>query len=221
MNGCVVLHSGGMDSSVLLMRMKELLGVHKVLSLGIDYNQRHHRELEAAGLFCQEYGIDRQYIDIPKFSELVGGSSQTDDTIKVPEGHYTEESMKQTVVPNRNMMMISIAAAIAIGKGWDTVAIAAHVGDHAIYPDCRLEFMMALQNALAAGNYKAIDIAAPYLHKTKADILAEGLKNKIDFSLTWSCYNGREFACGKCGTCVERLEAFELCGEVDPLVYES
>ena len=146
-------------------------------------------------------------------------SSLNRDSWEVPEGHYTEESMKQTVVPNRNMIFLSVAAARAIAGGVQHLFYAAHAGDHAIYPDCRPVFVSAMETALHLCDWQDITLHAPYLHLSKADIVKIGINLGVDYSLTWTCYRGEALACGRCGSCTERLEAFREAGVEDPVEY--
>lgn len=139
----------------------------------------------------------------------------------VPEGHYAEESMKQTVVPNRNMILLSIASAYALSIGAETVYFGAHSGDHAIYPDCRLPFVEAMNDTLQLGNYDRVTVHAPFLDLTKTDIAHIGKNLGIDYTNAWTCYNGRLKACGKCGACVERREAIRDSGATDHMEYET
>ncbi|MGB1030325.1 MAG: 7-cyano-7-deazaguanine synthase, partial [Pseudoalteromonas marina] len=146
--------------------------------------------------------------------------SSLTDNIDVPEGHYEEESMKSTIVPNRNMILLSLAVGYAVSLKASQVYYGAHSGDHAIYPDCRPEFVQKMDDVCRIANYDAVEIFSPYLNNTKIDILTDGIKMGLDYSQTWTCYNGREKACGKCGACQERLEAFALNNITDPLEYE-
>lgn len=212
----VVIYSGGMDSFTLLNRVIRDEGVDNVVALSFDYGQRHVKELSLAKGVCFDLKVKHHVILLP----ALRGSALTDD-VAVPEGHYADENMKQTVVPNRNMVMLSIAASYTIANKHDVVYYGAHAGDHAIYPDCRREFIEAVTNAICIGNYSPCQIVAPYVDLSKGSILAEGLNMGLDYSLTWTCYNGREKACGKCGSCVERLEAFDYCLANDPLEYEN
>lgn len=213
----VVLVSGGMDSVTAL---HHAAGEHEVLSgLSFDYGSKHnHRELPFAKLHCDELGIPHRIVDLPFMDELFAS-----DLLKsggdVPEGHYEAENMKQTVVPFRNGILLSIAAGFAESIGAGGLVIAAHSGDHAIYPDCREEFMKPMSEAIAAGTYADLQVLRPFIDQRKEDIAAAGAKLGIDFSQTWSCYKGGDLHCGKCGTCVERKEAFALAGLVDPTVY--
>ena len=213
----VVIFSGGMDSfTVLNMAVND---GYEVYALSFDYGQRHSKELDYASRACQNLGVSHKIIDISAINELIGGSSLTSD-IDIPEGHYTEESMKQTVVPNRNMILLSMAVGYAVSLDATKVFYGAHSGDHAIYPDCRPEFVERMNDVCAIANYEKVEIISPFLYQSKIDILTAGLNMGLDYNLTWTCYNGREKACGKCGACQERLEAFEQNNTQDPLSYE-
>ncbi|GAC35390.1 7-cyano-7-deazaguanine synthase QueC [Paraglaciecola polaris] len=213
----VVIFSGGMDSfTVLNMAAND---GYEVYALSFNYGQRHSKELDYASRACQNLGVSHKIIDISAINELIGGSSLTSD-IDIPEGHYAEESMKQTVVPNRNMILLSMAVGYAVSLDASKVYYGAHSGDHAIYPDCRPEFVERMNDVCAIANYEKVEIVSPFLYQSKIDILTAGLKMGLDYNLTWTCYNGREKACGKCGACQERLEAFEKNNTQDPLTYE-
>ena len=213
----VVIYSGGMDSFTLLhLARARWLKVH---ALSFNYGQRHVRELDVAADVCRAEGIPHKVIDIRAMSEVMSGSSLTSD-IEVPEGHYEEGTMKATVVPNRNMILLSLATGYAVTTGAGAVWYGAHGGDHAIYPDCRPEFVEKMDAVCRVANYEPVGIEAPFMAMDKGQILAEGLKLGLDYSQTWTCYNGRDKACGRCGSCVERLEAFAANGVTDPLTYE-
>ncbi|WP_338367221.1 7-cyano-7-deazaguanine synthase QueC [uncultured Pseudoalteromonas sp.] len=213
----VVIYSGGMDSFTVLN--KALQQGHDVYALSFDYGQRHVKELEVAANVCEKLNVPHKIVDISAINQLIGGSSLTDD-IEVPEGHYEEESMKSTIVPNRNMILLSLAVGYAVSLKASKVYYGAHSGDHAIYPDCRPEFVQKMDDVCRIANYDAVEIFSPYLNNTKIDILTDGIKMGLDYSQTWTCYNGREKACGKCGACQERLEAFKLNNVTDPIEYE-
>jgi len=214
----VVIYSGGMDSFTLLHKARaEGLTVH---ALSFNYGQRHVRELEAASSVCADLGIPHKVIDIRAMGEVMAGSALTSE-VDVPEGHYEEDSMKATVVPNRNMILLSLATGYAVTAGAGAVWYGAHGGDHAIYPDCRPEFVEKMDAVCRVANYQPVAIEAPFMALNKGEILAEGLKLGLDYGQTWTCYNGRERACGRCGSCVERLEAFASHGVTDPLPYEE
>lgn len=149
-----------------------------------------------------------------------GGAAPFNESIAVPEGHYEDESMKSTVVPNRNMILLSIATAGSIASGLEGVAYAAHAGDHAIYPDCRPAFADAMNEAIKLCDYTSQRLVRPFVSLTKADIVKAGAALGVPFERTWSCYNGGATHCGKCGTCVERIEAFKLAGVSDPTDYQ-
>jgi 7-cyano-7-deazaguanine synthase len=213
----VVIYSGGLDSTVLLYELQA--AGDELLALSIDYGQRHRRELKHAERIAASRGIEWRLADLSGIAPLLAGSSQTSPEIAVPHGHYAEESMKQTVVPNRNMIMLAVAAGWAISRKADRVAYAAHSGDHTIYPDCRPEFIAAMQTALGLADWHHVDLFTPFVGRTKAQIVARGAELGVDFAATWSCYEGGEQHCGRCGTCFERREAFQRAGVSDPTLY--
>lgn len=213
----VVVFSGGIDSTVLLAHVISL--GNTAIALSVDYGQRHRRELEHARGMAERLGVEWRLADLSLIAPLLAGSSQTSAEIGVPHGHYAEESMKQTVVPNRNMIMLSVAAGWAISRRFDRVAYGAHTGDHTIYPDCRPEFVEAMRTALGLADWHTVDLYCPFLALKKSDIVSMGAKLGVDFATTWSCYEGGQLHCGKCGTCVERKEAFALADVVDPTRY--
>ncbi|MBA6293885.1 7-cyano-7-deazaguanine synthase QueC [Colwellia sp. MB3u-70] len=213
----VVIFSGGMDSFTVLHRA--LKDGKEVYALTFDYGQKHVKEIACASKVCQQLGVAHKVIDISSINQLLAGSSLTDD-IDIPEGHYEAESMKSTVVPNRNMILLSLAVGYAVSVEAAQVYYGAHSGDHAIYPDCRPEFVMKMNEVCQIANYQAVEIFSPYLANSKSEILTDGLKMGLRYDDTWTCYNGREQACGKCGACQERLEAFADNKVTDPLAYE-
>jgi 7-cyano-7-deazaguanine synthase len=213
----VVIYSGGMDSFTVLNRA--LTDGKEVFALSFDYGQRHVKELACASKVCKRLGVNHKVVDISSINQLLAGSSLTDD-IEIPEGHYEAESMKSTVVPNRNMVLISLAVAYAVSVSAEQVYYGAHSGDHAIYPDCRPEFVEKMNDVCKIANYESVEIFSPYLTVSKTAILTDGITMGLDYSDTWTCYNGREKACGKCGACEERLEAFADNNTVDPIPYE-
>ena len=212
----VVIYSGGMDSFTVLNRA--IADGFEVYALSFNYGQRHAKELEFAANVCEKLKIPHKVVDITAINELLAGSSLTDD-IEIPEGHYAEDSMKSTVVPNRNMILLSLAIGYAVSLEAEAVYYGAHAGDHSIYPDCRPEFVEKMNDVSLVANYEPVRVHSPYLQVDKAAILADGLTMGLDYSQTWTCYNGREKACGKCGACTERLEAFAANGVTDPLTY--
>jgi len=212
---CVLILSGGMDSGTLLFDLLEQ--GYDVLTLSFNYGQRHNKELSYAKALAEFVGVSHQVADLQSLTaEFFKGSSQTDASVEVPEGHYAEENMKLTVVPNRNMIMLSLAIAYAISNKASKVFYGAHAGDHAIYPDCRKVFVEAMQKAAQLCDWNPVDIEAPYLDMTKVEILHRGLDLKVPYGMTWTCYKGGEKPCGKCGSCQERAEAFAKNDTVDP-----
>ncbi len=213
----VLIYSGGLDSTVLLYHLRA--SGHTVQALSVNYGQRHHCELEHAQAICADLGVPYQVADLSNIRPLLAGSSLTSDSIEVAEGHYTEETMKSTVVPNRNMLLLSLATSFALSIGAEQVAYAAHHGDHAIYPDCRPEFATAMEHAIELCDWNTIRLIRPFVDWTKADIAKRGAELNIPLEKTWSCYKGKALHCGRCGTCIERREAFDLAGITDPTLY--
>jgi len=211
----VVILSGGMDSTTLLYKAHNDCEVVSVLSF--DYGQRHKKELEYAKANCEKLGLSHKVIDITPINQVMKKSALTDD-VDVPEGNYADENMKLTVVPNRNMILLSIAVAEAVSCEASKVFFGAHAGDHTIYPDCRKEFVDKLSEVTKIANWQSVEIEAPFIDMDKGDIAIVGKELNVDYSLTWTCYKGQEKPCGKCGACVERAEAFAKAGIKDPLV---
>lgn len=212
----VVLLSGGMDSTTLLYYMRNLS--REVYPISFYYGQKHKQEVSCALATCVRLGLSLEIVKLDALCNLAP-SALTRRNIEIPEGHYEAESMKLTVVPNRNMVFLALATAYAIGIGSKEVAYAAHSGDHTIYPDCRPPFIEAMREAIFLCDDSNPSLMVPFERMDKASILRMGLSLGVDYSLTWSCYKGGTKACGKCGTCVERLEAFEKVGVGDPLEY--
>lgn len=217
MKDSVIVVSGGMDSITLLYDKKEEIA----LAVTFDYGSKHNaREIAWAKVHCGRLGIRHIVIKLD-FMQKYFTSSLLEGGDEIPEGHYADENMKSTVVPFRNGIMLSVAAGIAESNGLKKILIANHGGDHTIYPDCRPEFIGAMDRAIANGTYEDVRIDAPYTNITKADIANIGKRLGIDYSETWSCYKGSERHCGKCGTCIERKEAMALAGIDDRTEYES
>lgn len=213
----VVILSGGLDSTTLLWHLKA--SGNEVKALSINYGQRHKKELLQAAKIANLAGVDHKVADFSSLQPLLGGSSQTDYSVEVPEGHYAEESMKKTVVSQRNLLMLSAAAAWATSLKFDSIAYGAHAGDHAIYPDCREEFVDALEKTIKLGDWHQVSIDRPFVNMTKAQIVTLATKIGAPVELTWTCYKGEDKHCGRCGTDVERLGAFDDAGVVDPVEY--
>ena len=206
-----------MDSITLLHYRKEQIS----LAVTFDYGSNHNRrETEYAAYHCKSLGIEHIVIPL-SFIHDYFKSSLLQGADAIPEGHYTAENMKSTVVPFRNGIMLAVACGIAESRGLDRVLIANHNGDHAIYPDCRENFIAAMGKAMEAGTYEHISIDAPFTDISKTDIALIGKRLGIDYSKTYSCYKGGEKHCGKCGTCVERKEALRNAGIEDTTEYEE
>ncbi len=213
----LIIVSGGMDSITLLYDRKDSIA----LALSFDYGSNHNsREIPYAQLHCQRLGI--RHIVIPfDFMHQYFTSSLLEGAEAIPDGHYADENMKSTVVPFRNGIMLSVAIGIAESNGLKKVLIANHGGDHAIYPDCRPDFISAINKAAMSGTYLNVEVDAPYTNISKTDIARRGLALGIDYSETWSCYKGGAVHCGTCGTCVERKEALHDAGIDDKTEYIS
>lgn len=205
-----------MDSITLLYDNKDEIA----LGISFDYGSNHNaREIPFAKMHCERLGIKHITINLD-FMHQYFKSSLLDGAEAIPEGHYTDDNMKSTVVPFRNGIMLAIAIGIAESNNLDQVFIANHGGDHTIYPDCRPEFINAIDAAATAGTYNNVKVIAPYTKITKSDIARIGKRLGIDYAETWSCYKGGEVHCGKCGTCVERKEALAEAGIEDKTIYE-
>lgn len=217
MKDSIIIVSGGMDSVTLLYDYKDRIA----LGISFDYGSNHNaKEIPFAKLHCERLGI--KHVTIPlDFMHQYFKSSLLEGADAIPEGHYQDENMKSTVVPFRNGIMLAIAAGMAESYGLSHVMIANHGGDHAIYPDCRPEFISAMSNATEAGSYNGVTVLAPYTNITKGDIARRGKELGIDYNETWSCYKGGEKHCGRCGTCVERKEALHYAGIEDTTEYEE
>lgn len=214
----IVICSGGLDSVSLAHSLSAKGELSRLVSF--DYGQRHRKELDFAAACAVRLNVPHHIIDMRGIGASLTGSALTDD-IDVPDGHYAEDSMKVTVVPNRNAIMLTIAYGIAAANGDTGVATAVHGGDHFIYPDCRPGFTEAFDKMQreALDGYANVSLVTPFVHRSKADIVTEGARVNTPFAETWSCYKGGEQQCGRCGTCVERREAFHLAGVTDPTVY--
>ena len=215
----VVIYSGGMDSyTVLHLALQQGYEVHAV---SFNYGQRHSKELDVAARVCSALGVSHKLVDITAINQLLQGSSLTSTDIDIPTGEYEEDNMKSTVVPNRNMILLSMAIGYAVSLGSAHVFYGAHAGDHDIYPDCRPEFVDAMNVVSTIANYDDVQIISPFLYASKLAILQAGLAMGLDYLQTWTCYLGQEKACGQCGSCVERLDAFAKAGLTDPVPYVS
>ncbi len=216
MKDSVIVVSGGMDSVTLLYEKKDEIA----LGISFDYGSNHnHNELPLAALHCQRLGIEHVVVPLG-FMHQYFKSSLLESGDSIPDGSYDEENMKSTVVPFRNGVMLAVAAGIAESNGLTKVLIANHGGDHTIYPDCRPEFIAAMDAAVEAGTFARVRVVAPYTNISKADIARRGRALGIDYAETWSCYKGGDVHCGTCGTCVERKEALREAGIEDNTPYQ-
>jgi 7-cyano-7-deazaguanine synthase len=215
----VVLVSGGMDSVVALYDAR---AAHEVVgAVSFNYGSKHNcREIPFAERHCEKLGVAHRVIPLGFINELFTSHLLASGGA-IPDGHYEEQAMKQTVVPFRNGIMLAIAGGYAESIGATGLVIAAHAGDHAIYPDCRETFMQAMDAALRSGTYAEVELLRPFIAMKKAQIVRRGHELGVDFAQTWSCYKGGDIHCGTCGTCVERREAFQLAGLPDPTQYAS
>lgn len=221
MSRIVTTLSGGLDSVTLAHEL--VADGHDLVALSFDYGQRHVNEIDFAARCAARLGADHHVVDLRSIGLLLTGSALTDSSIDVPEGHYSDASMAATVVPNRNAIMLSVAIGVAVARDASAVATAVHAGDHPIYPDCRPAFIDAIEHEARVANEgfiaEGFRVLAPFMHIGKDEIVRRGTALGVPFGETWSCYVGGEVHCGRCGTCVERREAFDLAGIADPTVY--
>ena len=216
MKNAILILSGGVDSVTLLYDYQDQIA----LAVSFDYGSNHNaREIPFAKLHCERLGIPHMVIPLSFMAEHFK-SSLLEGSEAIPEGNYDDDNMKSTVVPFRNGIMLSIAVGLAEARGLKHVMMANHGGDHAIYPDCRPEFVDAFSEAARTGTYEGVTLLSPYTNLTKTDIVRRGKALNIDYSETWSCYKGGEKHCGLCGTCRERREAFAEAGVEDNTLYE-
>ena len=217
MKDSVIIVSGGMDSITLLYDKKDEIA----LGISFDYGSNHNaKEIPFAEMHCKRLGIKHITINLD-FMHQYFKSSLLQGAEAIPEGHYADENMKSTVVPFRNGIMLSIAIGIAESNHLKKVLIANHGGDHTIYPDCRPQFIEAIDAAANAGTFVKVRVEAPYTNITKGDIARIGKRLGLDYTETWSCYKGGEKHCGKCGTCIERKEALQEADIHDATEYEE
>ena len=203
----VVVFSGGLDSTTLLYHLIEL--GHEVKAISFDYGQRHRKELDAASKIASNLRIEHRIVDVTGLVAIFGSNALTDYQVDVPHGEYSPHTMQVTVVPNRNMIMLSIATGWAIALGYDSVAFGAHSGEYTPYPDCQPVFAAALNAATHVCDASPIEVFAPFIRWSKGDIVLRGKILGVPFDMTWSCYEGGDEPCGKCSTCLDRLKAFE------------
>ncbi|MFY1632324.1 7-cyano-7-deazaguanine synthase QueC [Solwaraspora sp. WMMB335] len=218
----VLVLSGGLDSTVLAHRLRAE-GCDLTM-LSFNYGQSHRRELEFAWRTAARVGGVHRVVNLGTIADLLSGSSLTDSAVATPDGHYSDASMRATVVPNRNAIMLDVAVAHAVAIGAVAVAYGAHAGDHPIYPDCRPSFVAAYEQMVRVANQGFLDpdfaVLTPFITMHKSEVVAEGARLGVPFADTWSCYRGGARHCGTCGTCVERREAFSVANVADPTEYK-
>ncbi len=218
----LVICSGGLDSVTLAYKIAKDKTRTLTRLVSFDYGQRHKKELAFAKDCADRLGVPHHIIDISAVGAALTGSALTDN-VDVPDGHYAEESMKLTIVPNRNAIMLTIAYGMACSNGDQAVATAVHGGDHFIYPDCRPDFLdnFAVMQGYALEGVAQIALYTPYASLSKTEIAADAHTLEVPIEHTWSCYKGGDTHCGRCGTCVERREAFDLANVEDPTQYDD
>lgn len=216
----VVIYSGGLDSTTLLYHLRA--EGHEVKALSVNYGQRHlTREMAAAEAICARLNVERRTVALTALVEFFGGNALTNAGVALPEGPYAQETIGQTTVPNRNMVMLSVGIAWAAALKFDAVAFGAHGGEHTNYPDCKPPFAEAMDQAARVCDFEPIRVLAPFVNWVKTDIVRRGAELGVPFDLTWSCYTGLEQHCGRCGTCVDRRTAFLQADVADPTNYEA
>jgi 7-cyano-7-deazaguanine synthase len=215
----VVVLSGGMDSTTLTAHYAAL--GRKIIALTVNYGQRHRREIESARFMARHYDAEHHVVDLSAVGAMLAGSALTDPSVEVPDGHYAEETMRATVVPNRNAILANVAIGLAVARRASVVALGMHSGDHFIYPDCRPEFVEAVDRLALVANegFSAPHVEAPFLRWTKTEIAAYGTRLGAPLDQSWSCYRGADIHCGTCGTCYERRESFRDAQVPDPTDY--
>jgi len=213
MNSVLVVYSGGLDSYTLLNQA--IKKFDRVEAITFNYGQKHNKEIEYAKSNCAELNIKHEVVNL-HLENILAGSALVGD-IDIPEGNYDKEKMKQTIVPNRNMIMISVAASLAIKNDIKYLWYAAHSGDHEIYPDCRPEFIDRMAAVLEICDYHKIKFEAPFQNLSKSEIVEIGLGMGLDYSKAWTCYEGKDLPCNKCSACLERASSFKTNNMSDPL----
>jgi 7-cyano-7-deazaguanine synthase len=215
---CVAVYSGGLDSTTLLYHLRAEGFSLKALS--VDYGQRHReREQAAAQTLCARLGLEQRVVDLTALVEFLGRNSLSDLSVAVPEVEYAAASMRLTTVANRNMILLAVAIAWAAGLRYEAVAFGAHGGEYTPYPDCRPAFAEAMDQAAQVCDWEPMRVLAPFVAWDKAAIVRRGAELGVPFELTWSCYQGGETQCGRCGTCLDRRQAFAKAGIPDPTQY--
>ncbi|MBQ2982317.1 MAG: 7-cyano-7-deazaguanine synthase QueC [Lachnospiraceae bacterium] len=222
----LVLTSGGIDSTTCLGMAVEKYGKENVVAMSVSYGQKHSKEIEASKEVAKYYDVEYIYINLADIFKYSDCSLLEHSDKDIPHDTYanqikeTDGEPVSTYVPFRNGLFLSTAASVAIAKDCSVIYYGAHSDDAAgsAYPDCSVEFNKAISEAIYVGSGKSVKVEAPFVQLNKKDIVKEGLKINVPYHLTWSCYEGKDKPCGKCGTCIDREKAFELNGVVDPLL---
>jgi len=224
----LVLFSGGLDSTTALAMAIEKYGKENVVALSITYGQKHYKELEASSSVAKYYGVEHLYLDLARIFEYSDCSLLKNNNREIPKGDYNTQLKENkgealsTYVPFRNGLFLSSAASIALSKGCEIIYYGAHSDDvKEVYPDCSVEFTEAINKAIYLGTGNKVKVVGPFVNMHKKDIVKYGLEHNVPYQLTWSCYEGKDKACGKCGTCIDRLKAFEANNAKDPIEYEE
>lgn len=222
----IVLSSGGVDSTTCLAVAVDKYGADNVISLSVYYGQKHNKELEAARAVADYYKAKHIELDLKPIFEDSNCSLLMQNDIEIPKESYAEQLNKSggepvsTYVPFRNGLFLSVAASIAISNGCKEIYYGAHADDAAgnAYPDCSDEFTNAMRKAINLGSGCGLTIKAPFVNHNKAEVVKRGLELNVPYELTWSCYEGGDKPCGRCGTCIDRQKAFEANGVKDPAI---
>ncbi len=226
----LVLSSGGVDSTTCLALAVQEAGAENVLALSIYYGQKHDREIRAAQAVADYYGVRRMELDLSVIFEGSNCSLLKQSTEAIPEESYADQLRRtggtapvSTYVPFRNGLFLSAAASVALSNGCEKIVYGAHADDAAgaAYPDCSIPFVEAMNRAITEGTGGQLRLEAPFVSSTKAEVVKTGLALGVPYELTWSCYAGGARPCMKCGTCLDRMAAFEKNGVTDPLLKEE
>lgn len=224
MKKAVILLSGGLDSTTALYLAKSQ--GYEVYSICFDYGQRHDKEIECAKNIAEKAGV-KEHILVKTNMDAWGGSALTDKNINIPEGDENRKDIPITYVPARNMIFLAYAASYAEVVGAQDIFIGVSQVDYSGYVDCRQEFIEAMENAINQGTVcavaqgKKIKVQAPFMYMTKTEEVELGMKLGVDYSDTWTCYNGDDLACGTCDSCLLRIKAFKEAGCEDPIKYKE
>lgn len=223
----LVLSSGGVDSTTALALAVSRYGKDNVIALSVSYGQKHDKEIQAPKAVSAFYGVEQLFLDLSKIFQYSNCSLLQQSTEEIPEESYAKQIEKtegekpvSTYVPFRNGLFLSSAASIALSKDCSVILYGAHADDSAgfAYPDCSPMFNDAMNQAIFEGSGHQLKVEAPFVNMTKAEVVKMGLELNAPYELTWSCYEGKDVPCGKCGTCIDRAAAFAANGVSDPAI---